>query len=51
MFPLESAVTGSNVCGAGTLPSRELHTTGDVAFAFHRQFLYTRNLTWLRETW
>ena len=51
MFPLESAVTGEEVCPAHYLRQIEQHTTGDVAFAVTRQYCFTRNRTWLREAW
>ena len=39
MFPLECAVTGRNVCPAGTLNQVEIHTTGDVAMAHRLQYV------------
>ena len=50
-FPLESGLTGANVCAWATGSQHEIHTTGDVAMAHRLFYRLTRNESWLREAW
>jgi trehalose/maltose hydrolase-like predicted phosphorylase len=48
MFPWESGFTGEETCPSWAPTGlREIHISGDVAFAVNQYWLSTQDLTWL----